>query len=118
MRVLLIDDNSELRDFLCASLQESGIDSAGVASADNVTNQVESDNFDVLIVDSVLGEGDGIGLISQIRKGEKGRAIPVILMSPIGTSLARRMASDAGCNEFLLKPFGLAKFIEILRRVA
>jgi DNA-binding response OmpR family regulator len=122
MRVLLVEDNAELRDFLCLSLNEAGIEtvaasSAAATGASGVVHRVEEDSFDALIIDSVLRNGDGISLTQQIRKGEKGCAIPIVLMSSIGTGLARRMAASAGCNEFLLKPFGLARLIEVLRHL-
>ncbi len=117
MRVLLVEDNAELRDFLCLSLNEAGIEAVAAAGAAGIASRTEEDFFDALIIDSVLGEGDGISLTQQIRKGEKGVAVPIVLMSSIGTGLARRMATNAGCNEFLLKPFGLARLIEVLRHL-
>lgn len=122
MRVLLVEDNAELRDFLCLSLNEAGIQAASASNSSHsnmaeVARRVEEENFDALIIDSVLGDSDGISLTQQIRKGEKGCAIPIVLMSSIGTGLARRMAANAGCNEFLPKPFGLARLVEVLRQM-
>ncbi len=120
MRVLIVEDNVELRDFLCLCLNESNIEAVGVNGdklPDEVARQVEEENFDAVVIDSVLGQSDGIALMQRIRGGEKGRAIPIVLMSQIGTGLARRMASSAGCNEFLVKPFTLSQLIEILRRL-
>ena len=117
MRVLLVEDNAELRDFLCLSLNEAGVEAVAASSVGEVSGRVEEENFDALIIDSVLGDSDGISLTQQIRKGEKGSAVPVVLMSSIGTGLARRMAANAGCNEFLLKPFGLARLLEMLRQI-
>lgn len=117
MRVLLVENNAELREFLRLSLNEAGVQAVASASVSEVARLVEDESFDALIIDSVLGDGDGISLTQQIRKGEKGSTIPVVLMSSIGTGLARRMAASAGCNEFLLKPFGLARLIEVLRQL-
>ena len=121
MRVLIVEDNEELRNFLCLCLGEANIETVGVAGtsgADELARHVEDENFDVIAIDSVLGKDDGIALAQRIRVGDKGRAIPIILMSEIGTGLARRMASSAGCNEFLVKPFSLSRFVETLYKVA
>jgi DNA-binding response OmpR family regulator len=111
MQVLLIDDNKELRDFLCLALEESDVRCVA-ADTQDALRQLEESKFDVLIVDSVLKNTDGIALTGQIRAHRNGRNVPILLMSPIDTSLARRMAKDAGCNEFLPKPFGPAQFVE------
>lgn len=111
MRVLLIDDNKELRGFLVLALEEGDVKCVACDTQDALKH-VEAEKFDVVIVDSVLKNTDGITLTSQIRETRNGRHAPILLMSPIDTSLARRMAKDVGCNEFLPKPFGPAQFIE------
>lgn len=118
MQVFLVEDNEELRDFLCASLKEAGIEAFGAASVDKVAERIEENSFDVVVIDSVLGEGDGIGLIKTVRGGSKGADTPIVLTSAIATNLARRMALNAGCTEFLVKPFGAVAFINLLRRLA
>ena len=118
MRVLIVEDNQELRDLLCASLKEVDIEAHGAASVDKVADRIEEGNFDIIVIDSVLGEGDGIGLIKTVRAGSKGANTPIVLTSVIATNLARRMAMNAGCTEFLVKPFGTGTFINLLRRLA
>lgn len=118
MRLLLVEDNEELREFLCASLKEADIEASGVGSVDKVAERVENEGFDIIVIDSVLGEGDGIGLTKTIRGGSRGANMPIILTSIIGTNLARRMAMNAGCTEFLIKPFGVAAFIKLLKKLA
>ena len=118
MRVLIVEDNEELREFLCASLKEAGIEASGAASVEKVAELIEENSFDIVVIDSVLGDGDGIGLTKTVRGGSKGANTPVILTSDIATNLARRMAMNAGCTEFLVKPFGVNAFINLLRKLA
>ncbi len=121
MRVMIVDDNVELRDFLCLSLGELQIEAVGLSGesgADAISQRVEDEDFDVVVVDSVLSASDGISLMQCVRRGEKGRAIPIVLVSEIGTGLARRIATNAGATQFLAKPFGLTKFATLLRELA
>ena len=117
MRVLLVEDNEELREFFVASLKEAAIDAEVAPGVDKIVERVENGSFDLLVIDSVLGGGDGIGLTQQIRAGTKGANVPIILTSAIGTGLARRMAMNAGCTEFLIKPFGVGTFINLIRKL-
>src|SRR5436190_221649 len=112
MRVLIVDDNEELRGFLVLSLTEAGVEAVAARDADDALRQVEAEKFDVLIIDSVMGAQDGITLAQQVRATKNGRTVPIILMSSVSTALARRIAKDVGCNEFLVKPFGQMQFID------
>lgn len=112
MRVLLIDDNKELREFLSLTLEENDVQCVIAVDAPDVLRQLDAGRFDAAVIDSVLKTTDGIALTAQIRAHRQGRSLPILIMSAVDTSLARRMAKDAGCNEFLPKPFGAAQFIE------
>ena len=115
MRVLLVDDNEELREFITLNLVESQIEVVEADTADDAFAKFESGKFDVLIIDSVLEKSDGIALTQRIRATRNGRNVPILLMSTLSTSLMRRMAKDAGCNEFLAKPFGTTQLLEHVR---
>lgn len=117
MRVLIVDDNEELRDFLALCLTEAAVDATAVGTGAEALAALEGGNFDVVAVDSVLGEADGIALVQQLRGVRAGKKIPIIVMSTITTALARRMAQSAGCNEFLVKPFGQMQFIEQVKNL-
>ena len=114
MRVLLIDDNEELRDFFVATLNENAIDAVAAESPQDAMRLLQDDKFDAFIVDSVMDETDGIALIQELRNTKNGRGIPALLMSNISTSLARRMAQNANC-QFLAKPFGPTQLIDQIR---
>jgi DNA-binding response OmpR family regulator len=114
MRILLIDDNEELRDFLVATLNENAIDAVAAESPEDAVRLQQQEKFDAFIVDSVMGDTDGIALIQELRNIKNGRGTPALLMSNISTSLARRMAQNANC-EFLAKPFGPTQLIDQVR---
>jgi len=62
-----------------------------------------------------LGQDDGLDLATRLSSGKGNKTTPVLLMSTIATALARRMATAAGCSEFIVKPFGLTAFVELVR---
>jgi DNA-binding response OmpR family regulator len=115
MRVLIIDDNEELREFLALSLTEAAIEAVVANDPEDALRKIENEKFDVLIIDSVMEGGDGIELTQQIRATRAGKNVPILLMSSMSTALARRMAKSVGCNEFLVKPFGTLQFVEQVR---
>ncbi len=117
MRVLIVDDNEELREFLALSLTEASVDVIVAQSPEDALSRVESEKFDALVIDSVMEDHDGITLAQEIRGLKNGKTVPILLMSTVSTALARRMAKSVGCNEFLVKPFGQGQFIEQVRNL-
>ena len=115
MRVLLIDDNEELRGFLALCLAEVSVETVSAGDAVTALKRVESEKFDAFIVDSVLDKEDGLILVGQMREHKNGRNVPVLFMSNLSTALARRMAQSAGVTEFLVKPFGQMQFLDIIK---
>ena len=115
MKVLLVDDNEELREFLAQCLAESSIEFEVAADGQRALSLAESGKFDAYLIDSLLGENDGLSLIAQLRASKNGQKVPILVMSNLGTGLARRMAKEVGCDEFLVKPFGPGQFIEQVR---
>ncbi len=116
MKILLVDDNEELREFMALSLSEAGIETVTAGSAAEALVKATADRFDVLVVDSFLGQDDGLELATRLSTPVKGsKSTPVLLMSTISTALARRMATAAGCADFIVKPFGLTQFAELVR---
>jgi DNA-binding response OmpR family regulator len=112
MRVLLVDDNEELRDFLALSLTEAAVEVVVAQDPADALKKVEGERFDGIIIDFVMDNADGIALAGQMRGLKTARNVPILLMSAISTALARRMAKDAGCTEFLVKPFGQMQFVD------
>jgi two-component system chemotaxis response regulator CheY len=115
MRVLLVDDNEELREFLALCLTEASVEVVEAPDAPTALKRAEAEKFDAFVIDSVMSGGDGLSLVTELRASKNGRNVPVLLMSSISTSLARRMAQSVGCNEFLVKPFGQMQFLEQVR---
>lgn len=116
MKILLVDDNEELRECLALSLSEVGIETVTASSSAEALVKATADRFDVVVVDSFLGEEDGLELATRLSAPVKGgKNAPVLLMSTISTALARRMATAAGCADFLVKPFGLTQLAEMVR---
>lgn len=120
MRVLVIEDDKETAQFLHKSLKESG-HSADVADdgAQGLTMAQEGD-YDVLIVDRMLPEKDGLSVISELRS--EGDHTPVLILSALGEVDDRVKGLKAGGDDYLTKPYAytelLARVEALTRRVA
>jgi len=112
MRILVVEDEKRIADFLCRGLQGAGyaVDAAptGAAALENV----HSTDYDLVILDLMLPDMDGLQVLEKVR-GRK-TSPPVLILSARGTLDDRVRGLEQGADDYLVKPFA---FVELLARV-
>lgn len=112
MHVLIIEDDKDVANYIAKGLSESGY----VADTANTGNEgltmAQSGQYDILIVDRMLPEIDGLSIIQQIRS--EGQTMPVLILSALGEVDDRVEGLAAGGDDYLVKPYA---FSELLARV-
>lgn len=91
-RVLLVDDNDELRATLAASLSEAGVDVTATGDADQASDLFASMTFDAVIIDLVMTGRHGMALLAEFRNSERGKRMPAIVLSALPDGDMRRQA--------------------------
>jgi PAS domain S-box-containing protein len=106
MRVLVVDDDADSRDFLIFALQDFGAIATAVTSASSALEILTTFQPDVLISDIGMPEQDGYSLIRQIRAlpREQGGDIPAIALTAYAADRDRSLALAAGFQRHLSKP--------------
>jgi DNA-binding response OmpR family regulator len=115
MRLLLVEDESEIQSFLKRSLAEAGYQ-VEVASDGAMAEQFAIEgSHDVLVVDLGLPDIDGITLILRLR--QLGVSAPVLILSARRTVDDRVRGLEQGGDDYLTKPFALAELLARLRNL-
>lgn len=109
--VLVVEDEPQIRRFLCESFDAEGYRVVESASGRRATIDAGSYKPDVAIVDLGLPDVDGIEVIRRIRQWS---SMPVIVLSARTQERTKIEALDAGANDYITKPFGVG---ELLARV-
>jgi len=109
-RVMIIDDDRGIRSFLQSSLEARGFEVAVADRGAPGLQQLLSEDFDLVFLDLNLPEISGQAICSALRKHEKTRDLPVVMMTamfqtPVQMEEARK---EFGASSFLLKPFTIA----------
>lgn len=112
MRLLIVEDDPQLREILTAGLREQGYDVVAAASAREGRRRARADRFGVIILDVMLPDGSGIELCSELRAASV--STPVLLLTARNTVDDKVAGLDAGADDYLPKPFA---FRELLARV-
>lgn len=119
MRILLVEDDSDLADVVAMGLRNEAyaVDVARTyAEADEL---LATTDFDVACIDLGLPDGDGHDLISRVGDDERLRRPGRVLVLTARDGVADRVAGlDAGADDYLVKPFAFAELVARVRALA
>jgi len=110
-RVLVIEDDAGMRQVIHALLEAHGYRVVEAGTAERAQIEARSHKPDLLLVDLGLPDGDGLGVIRQVRSWS---AVPVIVLSARSQEEQKIAALDAGADDYVTKPFSAP---ELLARV-
>ena len=111
-RVLVIEDDSAIRRFLRAALEDSGFAYFEATTAKQGLLEAGTRQPDLLIVDLGLPDMDGKALIAEIRSWSR---IPIVVLSARDREEEKVAALDAGADDYLVKPFGVPELMARMR---
>ena len=112
MRVLLVEDDQSVADYIVRGLRGVGYEVDHVADGKEGLFAANSDSYDVLILDRMLPRVDGLSILQSLRAAENNT--PVLILSALGEVEDRVKGLNAGGDDYLPKPFA---FAELLARV-
>jgi DNA-binding response OmpR family regulator len=117
LNVLIVEDNRQMVEVIRAVLSGLGDQRAEFATGiDAGWGRLQAEDFDYVIVDRNLGDGDGVELVRRIRDPKRCRNpyIPILMLTGSGERRVVAAARDAGVSEFLIKPFTVAAMADRL----
>jgi two-component system, OmpR family, copper resistance phosphate regulon response regulator CusR len=114
MRLLIVDDDPKLRSYVCAGLEQSGIEGVAAADGDSALQILHDDTrgFDLILLDVMMPARTGWDLLSDLR--ERGRETPVIFVTARDSVEERVRGLRLGADDYVIKPFA---FQELIARV-
>jgi two-component system OmpR family response regulator len=117
MKVLLVEDNERVADFIKKGVAEAGhtVDHAG--NGRDGLFLAASEPYDAIILDRMLPGGiDGLGIIEALRK--TGNRTPILILSALGEVDERIRGLKAGGDDYLAKPFAIGELLARLEALA
>ncbi|MFQ5637202.1 MAG: response regulator transcription factor [bacterium] len=112
MRLLLIEDDKKVASFVAKGLTENGYAIDVCYDGPSGLEATEIEPYDLVIVDWMLPEMDGLELCKEIRKFSS--SIPILFLTAKDSAMDKVTGLDAGADDYLTKPFS---FLELLARI-
>jgi two-component system phosphate regulon response regulator OmpR len=116
-RLLVVDDDAELRELAQAYLKQQGFDVVSVPDAQRMDAALANNTFDLIILDLMLPGEDGLSIAKRLKGGLN---VPIIIVSAQGEDVDRIVGLEIGADDYIAKPFNprelLARIRAVLRR--
>ena len=118
MKLMLVDDNIDLLDFLRESLCSEFAEVMTVQSGNKALAEIKAGRFpDLIISDINMPDGDGFRLCKEIKNNDKLSHIPVILLTAREEGQSQGDSYKVGADAFLAKPFEIEILMELIRNL-
>ena len=115
--ILVVDDDREIRDLICRFLRKRGYQVTLAADGEGMRKALADSKIDLVILDRVLPNGDGISLCRELRKQSR---VPIIMLTLLGSEPDRVEGLETGADDYVVKPFSpnelVARISAVLRR--
>jgi DNA-binding response OmpR family regulator len=119
-RLLLIDDDARLADMVGGYLRNNGFSVDVALTLASGREQLRHQNFDALVLDLMLPDGDGLDFTRELRSQARTRRLPLLMLTARGEPTDRIVGLEIGADDYLPKPFEprelLARVKALLRR--
>jgi two-component system, OmpR family, response regulator len=112
MKVLVVEDDAETARYIVRALRKAGHEAASRSNGRDGLNVALSEQWDLLIVDRMLPELDGLEVVESLRRS--GSPASILMLTTLGGVDDRVQGLNAGADDYLVKPFA---FAELLARV-
>jgi DNA-binding response OmpR family regulator len=116
LRILVVDDEGDLREMLMRSFTREGHSVSAVADGRSAIDRASTEIFDVLLLDVALGSGpDGYEVCRTLR-GRR-NVVPIIMLTALDSEADAVLGLEAGADDYVTKPIGLAELRSRIRAV-
>jgi DNA-binding NtrC family response regulator len=115
MRVLVVDDDREICDFMETFLAKDGVEVKTVSDPESASEEVKNGGYHLVVLDLMMPKLDGVEVLSRIRKVDSDVAVVIFTGYPSLDTAVQSMKLDA--VDYLKKPFDPDEFREVVDRV-
>jgi two-component system OmpR family response regulator len=116
-RILVVDDDIEVREMMTQYLQRNGAIALPAATAAQAQEHLDAGRIDLILLDVMLGDENGLEICSRLRREHD---VPIIMVSALSADHQRMEGYEVGADDYIAKPFNpdllLARIRAVLSR--
>jgi len=113
-RILVVDDDREIRTLLRDFLEKNGFQATAVADGQETRRALAGATFDLIVLDLMLPRESGLEICRQLRLTSD---VPIIMLTALGEEVDRVVGLEVGADDYLTKPFSPRELLGRIRAV-
>lgn len=111
IRVLIVEDEDEIRNLIVDQFRESGIGAEGLSNGREVLIKMETFKPDVVLLDQMMPGKSGKDIIREIRGNSRYADIPIMMVTGLNSEEEKVAALELGADDYVTKPFSMREVI-------
>ena len=115
--ILMVEDEEQVLNTNCRMLRRRGYDVRIAQTAAEACHQLEEYLPDLLILDIMLPDEDGLEIVAKLRRRPETKKLPIIMVTAKSTEIDKVKGLDVGADDYLTKPFGVMELIARVKAV-
>lgn len=115
--VYILEDDDNIRKLINYSLKSQGFEAQDFALPSAFWTALQTKNPDLLLLDIMLPEEDGISILKKLRSNPKTSTIPVIMLTAKDSEYDVVTGLDSGADDYVTKPFGMMALVSRIKAV-
>ena len=115
--IYLLEDDSAIRELVVYTLCSTGLEATGFAAPSEFYDAMERALPELLILDIMLPEEDGLSILRRLRASPRTEHLPVMMLTARSSEYDKVIGLDGGADDYLTKPFGMMELISRIRAV-
>jgi len=115
--IYIVEDDDNIRELVLYALESAGFSSCGFCNSEEFYTTVKKSPPDLVLLDIMLPDEDGITVLRKIKASEKTGQIPVIMLTAKGSEYDRIKGLECGADDYVTKPFSVMELISRVKAV-
>ena len=116
-RIYCVEDDANIRELICYALKTNGFEVAGYECAADFFAGMESVLPELVLLDIMLPDMDGMEILEKLRASGMTKDIPVIMLTAKSSEIDKVRGLDSGADDYITKPFGVMELISRVKAV-
>jgi len=110
-KIFALDDEKHIRELLSYNLQNEGFDVNTFASANDLLIALQTDTPDLILLDIMLVDSNGIDVCKKIRNSHLPKNLPIIFLTAKNEELDKILGLEMGADDYITKPFSIRELV-------
>lgn len=116
-KIFYVEDDANIRELVEYTLASSGFTVLGFETAEDFFEKLKTDKPDLILLDIMLPDKDGMSILKEIRSSKTLPHIPVIMLTAKSSRLDKIKGLDDGADDYITKPFDIMELISRIKAV-